>query len=495
MTGGKFSVDKKVMCSPSLHYSFCGTDVEHNDLVVGVCHAPWRGCLRETPPLAEQKEWELFNRWCLHSCAHFISVGCQFLQSFPHVRFCSVVVDGAWFVGDSRWYRVSFPITGPSYLSNTLCSVGITELAQCVYVKPSIGRVGGWGSPSRWFLDSVVSAVLVLQLISWRCLQRFSVCNLQSCFGLLAFGWPFHFWRIQFTCNYFCAAFRCQFKQRNSRDSFDWSAFTIWMSMIALKISWKKFTGLLLRQSHFWIVIWTIHISRSAGFKISLRSHPTRPLGCGAILTHSWGSRKETIGSMTGGKFSVDKKVMCSPSLHYSFCETDVEHNDLVVGVCHAPWRGCLRETPPLAEQKEWELFNRWCLHSCAHFISVGCQFLQSFPHVRFCSVVVDGAWFVGDSRWYRVSFPITGPSYLSNTLCSVVSERQKKSFKSSSLLSEEDEFGRSAWDFVASSFGDEETRFWLGDCESSISAVSFAVCSFVNTWWVQSFLTDSWRT
>ena len=27
------------------------------------------------------------------------------------------------FVGDSRWYRVSFPITGPSYLSNTLCSV------------------------------------------------------------------------------------------------------------------------------------------------------------------------------------------------------------------------------------------------------------------------------------------------------------------------------------------------------------------------------------
>ena len=52
------------------------------------------------------------------------------------------------FVGDSRWYRVSFPITGPSYLSNTLCSVGITELAQCVYVKPSIGRVGGWGSLS-----------------------------------------------------------------------------------------------------------------------------------------------------------------------------------------------------------------------------------------------------------------------------------------------------------------------------------------------------------
>ena len=52
------------------------------------------------------------------------SIGCQFLQSCPHFRFCSVVVDGAWFVGDSRWYRVSFPITGPSYLSNTLCSVG-----------------------------------------------------------------------------------------------------------------------------------------------------------------------------------------------------------------------------------------------------------------------------------------------------------------------------------------------------------------------------------
>ena len=76
------------------------------------------------------------------------SIGCQFLQSCPHFRFCSVVVDGAWFVGDSRWYRVSFPITGPSYLSNTLCSVGITELAQCVYVKPGIGRVGGWGSLS-----------------------------------------------------------------------------------------------------------------------------------------------------------------------------------------------------------------------------------------------------------------------------------------------------------------------------------------------------------
>ena len=39
-----------------------------------------------------------------------------------------------------------FPHSYPSYLSNTLCSVGITELAQCVYVKPSIGRVGGWGS-------------------------------------------------------------------------------------------------------------------------------------------------------------------------------------------------------------------------------------------------------------------------------------------------------------------------------------------------------------
>ena len=58
---------------------------------------------------------------------------------------CSVGVFGALFVGASRWYRVSFPITGPSYLSNTLCSVGITELAQCVYVKLSIGRVGGWG--------------------------------------------------------------------------------------------------------------------------------------------------------------------------------------------------------------------------------------------------------------------------------------------------------------------------------------------------------------
>ena len=39
----------------------------------------------------------------------------------------SVGVDGAWFVGASRWYRVSFPFTGPSYLSNTLCSVAETD--------------------------------------------------------------------------------------------------------------------------------------------------------------------------------------------------------------------------------------------------------------------------------------------------------------------------------------------------------------------------------
>ena len=64
--------------------------------------------------------------------------------------------------------------------------VGITELAQCVYVKPSIGRVGGWGSPSRWFLDSDVSAVFILQLIFWQCLQQLTVCNQQFCFGLLA---------------------------------------------------------------------------------------------------------------------------------------------------------------------------------------------------------------------------------------------------------------------------------------------------------------------
>ena len=131
--------------------------------------------------------------------------------------------------------------------------------------------------------------------------------------------------------------------------------------------------------------------ARSTGFKISLRSRPTHPLGCGIMLTHLRGSWKETIGTMTGEKNFT--KVMCSPSLHYSFRRTGVGHNDLFVAVCHAPWRGLMRETPPLAEQKEWEPFNRWCLHSCAQFIFNWMSvfaIMSTFPVLQCC-------------RWRRV--------------------------------------------------------------------------------------------
>ena len=108
-----------------------------------------------------------------------------------------------------------------------------------------------------------------------------------------------------------------------------------------------------------------------------------------------WHHAHASLGELKGDHWNNDwwkifqlTKVMCSPSLHYSFCRTGVGHNDLFVAVCHAPWRGLMRETPPLAEQKEWEPFNRWCLHSCAHFIFNWMSvfaIMSTFPVLQCC--------------------------------------------------------------------------------------------------------------
>ena len=78
----------------------------------------------------------------------------------------SVGVDGAWFVGASRWYRVSFPFTGPSYLSNTLCSVEETDqLGSMGYICTGITSRG---SPT--LVIAAVTIALLKPILWYFCL-------------------------------------------------------------------------------------------------------------------------------------------------------------------------------------------------------------------------------------------------------------------------------------------------------------------------------------
>ena len=131
-------------------------------------------------------------------------------------------------------------------------------------------------------------------------------------------------------------------------------------------------------------------VTRSSGFKISLRSRPTHPLSCGTTLTHFGGKGvlNEPNGTMACLKYVSFTRWCVHLFWHYDCHGTWFSQQDLC-GAGRMLQRGTVRGIPPPAMQKGAR--TDWVSDvtlSCT-FADVSFHFsLQSWPHVSLLAVL-----------------------------------------------------------------------------------------------------------